>query len=61
MRTATFEERFFKNKDEWTYFLSQVGVPEKDYDNISVIEINVDGYKVTDVWLAGEQVQFDNN
>tara|TARA_R100000963_G_C4537738_1_gene36273 strand:+ start:104 stop:259 length:156 start_codon:yes stop_codon:yes gene_type:complete len=49
VRTLTFLERYFKDKDEWNYFLSELGIRDKDtQDEISEIEITVDGHKVTD-------------
>jgi hypothetical protein len=49
MRTLTFSERYFKDNDEWIYFLSELGITDKDtQDEISEIEITVDGYEVTD-------------
>ena len=49
MRTLTFLERYFKDKDEWNYFLSELGITDKDtQDEICEIEISVDGHKVTD-------------
>ena len=49
MRTLTFSEHYFKNNNEWIYFLSELGITDKDtQDEISEIEISVDGYKITD-------------
>ena len=44
MRTLTFQEYYFKNNDEWIYFLSELGITDKDaQDEIDEIEITVDG------------------
>jgi len=52
MRKITFEERYFKNVGEWEYFLTELGVPEEEQSNISVIDVNIDGYEIVDYWEA---------
>jgi hypothetical protein len=48
MKTLTFQEYYFKNNDEWIYFLSELGITNEDAQSeISEIEITVDGYEVT--------------
>jgi len=41
MKEITFEERFFKNEDEWIYFLSQCDI-KKDPDSIYSVTIRID-------------------
>jgi hypothetical protein len=41
MRTLNFQERFFKNQNEWHYFLSQCGIKEEEYFMIDEINIEV--------------------
>ena len=37
-----FEERYFKNEDEWFWFLDQLGFKEEDYKNYSINMVNLD-------------------
>jgi hypothetical protein len=48
MRTLTFSEHYFRNNNEWIYFLTELGINKSNIAEISEIEITVDGYEVTD-------------
>jgi len=53
MKQITFERRYFKNLNEWEYFLTQVGVPEKEWVTIASIDILSDGYAIRKNGLLG--------
>jgi hypothetical protein len=48
MKTVVFEERFFANRDEWLWFLDQLGIKlDNDHitevvDDIATVTIQVD-------------------
>jgi len=46
---VTFEERYFKNKDEWDYFLSQLFIPEKKRLEVDEIVLDVVDFEGTDI------------
>lgn len=45
---VTFEERYFKNNDEWTYFLGQLHIPEEKWLDIDEIKLDVADFTATD-------------
>jgi hypothetical protein len=46
MKDLDFEERYFKNQDEWEYFLSQCGIPSEEWGDIESVSIRVDSASI---------------
>lgn len=45
---VTFAERYFKNNDEWDYFLGQLFIPKEKRDDIDEVELDVEDFTATD-------------
>lgn len=54
----TFEERYFKNEDEWDYFLSQLDIPEEKRIDIDEIELDVSRFMIKAIDIDGNKVEF---
>ncbi len=48
-----FEERYFKNKDEWDCLLHQLDIPEDKRLDIDIVEIDIDKDNITLKDLSG--------
>jgi len=46
---VTMEERYFKDRDEWDYFLSQLNIPEKKRYAVDEITLDVVDFQAIDI------------
>jgi len=49
-----FEARYFRNDDEWDYFLKQLQIPKEKRDDI--IEVELDVFNAEATTISGDKI-----